>query len=318
MSSARDTVPPHKGNICAVVVTYYPDAGVGPRLEGIAAQVAGLVVVDNSGDDSATPMLRSVAERVGAHLVLNAGNLGVAAALNIGVRWALGRGYGWVLTMDQDSVPSPTLVDGLVAVFHACDLGSRIGAIGANYVNASTSTVNLRASRFRGRTWRECRTVITSGMLLSLPAYATVGPFRDGFFIDSVDHDYCLRLRSNGYRVVVTREGLMLHSVGGYERVQVLGMGIGHSDHPPIRKYFITRNRLVLISEYFLREPLWALDLVRRLIQDTVLMLLFERSRLRKATAMVLGVWHFLRRRMGALDARELRLIDSQPDDGHT
>lgn len=304
-------VPPCSENICAVVVTYHPDAGLGPRLESIAAQVAGVVVVDNSADDAAKPMLRAVADRVGAHLVLNAENLGVAAAVNLGTRWAVGHGHRWVLTIDQDSVPSPALVDGLVDAYHACDFRDLIGAIGSNWVNATTSTVNLGTSRFRGRTWRECKTVINSGTLFSLSAYAGAGPFRDDFFIDSVDHEYCLRLRANGYRVIVTREALMVHPLGDYRHVRLLGMGVAHSDHPSLRKYFQTRNRLVLISEYALKEPLWALGQARRMIQDSVLMLCCERSRRRKIAAMALGAQHFLRGRTGPLNARELRRINS-------
>lgn len=303
------TLGPDRGSIGAVVVTYHPDAGVGRRLEGIAAQVAGLVVVDNSADAAVAGALRSVTDRLGAHLVVNAENLGVAAALNAGVRWAVGQGYGWVLTLDQDSAPLPSLVDGLVTVFHASGRGDRLGAIGANYVNAPTSTPTHRPSWFRGCTWRECTTVITAGTLLSLRAFATVGPFRDAFFIDSVDHDYCLRLRALGFRVIVTRDALLVHSVGDYERVRVLGMEIAHSIHSPTRRYYITRNRLVLIGEYALKEPRWALGQTRRLIQDTLLMVLFERERLRKIVAMGLGVWHFLRRRLGRLDAGGLRLI---------
>ena len=203
----------------------------------------------------------------------------------------------------------PCLVDGLVTVFHASDLGDRLGAIGANYVDASTSTAIHRASWFRGRTWRECPTVITAGTLLSLRAFATVGPFRDAFFIDSVDHDYCLRLRAKGYRVVVTREPLIVHAVGDYGCVRVLGMEIAHSVHPPTRRYYITRNRLMLIGEYAFKEPRWALGQMRRLTQDTLLMLLFERARRRKVSAMALGVWHALRGRTGALAAGGRRLI---------
>jgi rhamnosyltransferase len=310
-----DAGAPHRGNIGAVVVTYHPDAGFGDRLEATAAQVAGLVVVDNSADDAVAELLRSAADRVGVQLVRNAGNLGVAAALSVGVRWAVGRGYEWVLTLDQDTVPRPDLVDGLVTVFQGCEFKSRLGAIGANYINAFNSKVQFRAEWFHGRAWRECPTVITSGTLLSLAACDTVGPFREEFFIDAVDHDYCLRLRSAGYRIVLSRDALMEHSLGVFERTRVLGKPIAHSLQAPARKYYITRNQLVLIREYLVREPRWVLDQVRFLIRDTARMLLFERSRLRKTAAVGLGVWHFLRRRMGALDARWVRRFDAREDD---
>jgi len=37
--------------------------------------------------------------------------------------------------------------------------------------------------------------VITSGSLLPLATYADIGPFREEFFIDFVDTDYCFRAR---------------------------------------------------------------------------------------------------------------------------
>ena len=311
-----DAGAPHRGNIGAVVVTYHPDAGFGDRLEAMAAQVAGLVVVDNSADDAEADVLQSAADRAGAQLVRNAGNLGLAAALNVGVRWALSRGFEWVLTLDQDSVPRPDLVDGLVAVFQDCEFKSRLGAIGANYINAFNATVQFRAERFHGRAWRECPTVITSGTLLSLAACDTVGLFRDEFFVDAVDHDYCLRLRAKGYRVVLSRDALMEHSLGVFERTRVLGKPIAYSEQAPSRKYYVTRNQLVLICEHFVGEPRWVLNLVRCLIRDTARMLLFERARLRKTMAMALGVWHFVRRKMGALDARWAERLGAPGDDG--
>jgi rhamnosyltransferase len=306
--AALGDTAPQQANVCAVVVTFHPDAEVASHLERVAAQVGAVVVVDNSGDGAAAAMLRAAMDRLAhgrsaaTHLILNRANLGIAPALNLGVRWAADQGYRWALTMDQDSVASPDLVAGLAAVYRDCGYGDRVGAIGANWVNASTGTENDRASVFEGRAWRECTVVITSGTLVSLAAYSVVGPFRDAFFIDSVDHEFCLRLRSRGYRVLAAREALLVHPLGGYRRLQVLGLGIAHSDHPPIRKYYQIRNRLALIREYGLREPQFALRLARRVVQDAVLMLVVERSRLRKAAATALGAWHFLEGRSGALE----------------
>ncbi len=300
---------PERGNVCAVIVTYRPGPELDRLVEMLATQVGGVVVVDNSADSAVAETLRSVTRPLSAHLVLNPQNLGVAAALNVGVQWAMAQGYHWVLTMDQDSTPAPHLVDGLVAAFDACEYRDRLGAIGANYVAGPASAPTHRAAWFRGHPWRECTTVITSGTMLPVAACAAVGPFREAFFIDSVDHDYCLRLRAKGHRVILTREVLMTHAVGEFKRVRVMGTPIAHSDEPPLRRYYITRNRLVLIGEYAVREPRWALGEVRRLAQEAVLMLLFERARRRKLLAMALGIWHFARHRQGALDARGLRLL---------
>jgi glycosyltransferase involved in cell wall biosynthesis len=86
--------------VCAVVITYFPDAGFPERLEKIAAQVSRVIVVDNGTTGQSGMNLEKAlgaTERVSC--IRNGENLGVAAALNQGIRRALaeepaGRGDG--------------------------------------------------------------------------------------------------------------------------------------------------------------------------------------------------------------------------------
>src|SRR4030095_5315976 len=68
----------------------------------------------------------------------------------------------------------------------------------------------------------ERRTVITSGTLLSLNAYDAIGRFRDDFFIDGIDHEYCLRARAKRYRILLMLAPLLVHSIGERKLVRVL------------------------------------------------------------------------------------------------
>ena len=78
--------------VCAVVVTYHPDAAVMVNLAEVRGQVDGMVVVDNGSDSE---VLRGAKERVGFVLVENGENLGIGVALNRG--GAVGAGAGvWV------------------------------------------------------------------------------------------------------------------------------------------------------------------------------------------------------------------------------
>jgi GT2 family glycosyltransferase len=63
-----------KSAICAVVVTWNPDDGLGERLDRFRGQVGGVVVVDNGSEPRAIAMLVEAAARLGAHVIRNDSN----------------------------------------------------------------------------------------------------------------------------------------------------------------------------------------------------------------------------------------------------
>ena len=56
--------------------------------------------------------------------------------------------------------------------------------------------------------------IITSGMLVRRSAFADVPGFREDFFVDCVDSDFCLRVRRSGRRVVRDAALVLPHSIG--------------------------------------------------------------------------------------------------------
>jgi len=90
-------------SVCAVIVTYHPNAGMLENLPQVLAQVQGLVVIDNGSSVEELGPLREKKQSLGFHLIENSENLGIAEALNQGARWAHSQGYSWVILFDQDS-----------------------------------------------------------------------------------------------------------------------------------------------------------------------------------------------------------------------
>lgn len=66
--------------------------------------------------------------------------------------------------------------------------------IGGNYWNTHAQRHFLHARR--ALLFRERKTLITSGMLIPLSLFGKIGMFREDYFIDSVDHEFCLRARA--------------------------------------------------------------------------------------------------------------------------
>lgn len=285
---------PSTENICAVVVAYFPDEGFEARLQTILPQVDRLVIVDNTPDAvSLSPEIISAwGERL--HCIANHTNRGVAAALNQGLEYALQINCKWLLTLDQDTRCYSDMVATLLQVHETCD--PKAAVIGGNYFDSQNHQLKAPAG---GETqYLEQTTVITSGSLVDAYVARTVGGFREDYFIDQVDHEFCLRVRAHGYRVTISRKPVMDHSVGGPGGARLPLLGI-LPNHPPLRKYYITRNTVVTVAEYWRREPDWCLRRSVRLLLGLLLMSTLEKQRIAKVRAFVAGFMDGVQRRMG-------------------
>ena len=284
---------PSTENICAVVVAYFPDEGFEARLQTILPQVGRLVIVDNTPDTiSLSPeIIAAWGERL--HSIANHTNRGVAAALNQGLEYASQQGYPWVLTLDQDTQCYPNMLTILGNVYDDCI--HRPAVIGSNYLDPRNHKPKVPP---HGNKCLEQKTVITSGSLVDAGVARAAGGFREDYFIDQVDHEFCLRVRAHGYRVVISREPVMAHSVGRPGGVDVPFLGI-LPNHPPLRKYYIARNTVVTISTYWRQEPEWCLRRFVRLILGLGYMAVLEENRLAKVWAFTAGIADGIFRRLG-------------------
>jgi rhamnosyltransferase len=298
-------------DVCAIAVTYHPDSTFPMRIERILRQVGRLVIVDNGSAESEIEMLRGQASNPMITLELNRHNLGIARALNIGIQRAIALGFKWALLFDQDTFIDDGMVRTLLAVHAAFPQRGRLAVVGAGFidVNAGEQAANPEVA---ADGWEEVESVITSGSLIPLAVHAAVGPFREEFFIDYVDTEYCFRARASGYRVIRTRKPLMSHSIGAITRHNVLGIKKWTFNHSAERRYYIARNNTVLLREYGdYAFGLWALKGLGRSVRLCKRIVLYEEMKARKILAVAQGWWHGVRGRMGP--RRNSRVDSSLP-----
>lgn len=295
-----DIPAPDEETVRAVIVTYHPDAGFAERAEAAARLTNQLVIVDNGSDARAIEQLRQVGRRTGAHLILNSRNRGLAAALNQGCRWVAEQGAAWALLFDQDTAPHPGLLSALRGVYQNIEDPGKVAVVGSNYHEPSLGRTKFEMPS-GPQPYAEAKTVITSGSLVSLSAMQTVGPFREEFFIDHVDDDFCLRARSLGFRVLITREPLVTHAVGAPSLHRMPWRRYGTSNHSAVRRYYMTRNHVRLVREYVRRDPAWVIETATVRIKALLLLIAFEQDRGTKLRHAALGLWHGLLGRSGKL-----------------
>jgi len=207
------------------------------------------------------------------------------------VREAITRGYDWVLLFDQDTVPGSDIVEGLREAYDDFPRKEKLAVIGSNYIEPETGRLRFSPLAKEGLCWKERRVVITSGSLLSLRIYGMLGPFRDEYFIDCVDLEYCLRARSRGFEVIRTGKPLMVHGIGRPTRHRLPWREIDVSNHSGVRRYYMIRNNIDMAKKYFWREPAWILASLWTRFKSIVLLCVFEEDRHMKVRYAVMGLF---------------------------
>jgi rhamnosyltransferase len=241
-------------------------------------------VVDDGSGPEADGVLAALAD-LGAMIIRLESNSGIAAALNTGLRVALhDPEIRAVLTMDQDS----TLPDGFAS--SAVAALDRLESAGVGIVVPAKVAGNLVPTHGRFPTGDVMPLEpIQSGMLISRTTFDAVGWFRSELVIDCVDTEFFLRARRAGFFTVVNPGSSIGHSLGHTTITAPTRKGV--SLHSPLRRYYITRNRMTILREYRRSHPAWFWYSLRKEIVGFLLTLALGRDR----RAQVLAAYHGFR-----------------------
>ena len=285
-----------KPSVCAVVVTYNPAVALLESVAALRPQVDGLVIVDNGSGAASMEYINEARCRFGCDVVVNAGNLGIAAALNIAIGYAEARNYEWVALFDQDSRVVDSFVVAMLRTSEEHENAGKIAIIAPQYVDRASSipmppTANDRTGNLL--------TSMTSGSMIPLKIFRRCGIFDETLFMDYVDHEFCLRVRNMGFVIVQSMEATLLHSLGARTSHSLFGRTFVTTNHHAQRRYYITRNRVWLYKRYFWKDFAWTMKDARSLIAETGKILLMEKDRGLKVRHILLGVKDALRGRMG-------------------
>ena len=106
-------------------------------------------------------------------------------------------------------------------------------------------------------------------------------------FIDSVDFEYCYRMRKCGHGVIQVRDVQLLHELGKSQKRRLLFWKIDVTGHSAFRKYYIARNNVY----YPLKHRMW-LRVLRGNIRNIGMMgvtVLYEKDKKDKLKAICRG-----------------------------
>jgi rhamnosyltransferase len=289
---------PTPSEICAIITTFHPEGELYKRVERVRKQL-GLVVIINDGEsyENVNGLNNWFENTKKVHLHHNITNVGIAASLNIGVSIAKSNNYKWILTLDDDSFVVPNIIERLIFWFSNIKTDKPIGLIGMSWIESHVIKKEITTNDNLG--YSEKRGLITSGSFFSIDTYDIVGPFREEFFIDSVDYDYCLRARDKGFAVIKLDEIGFEHSLGRSKAATLLGWKITIENHEAFRIYYGFRNSTVLALEYLIKDPFYSLAVLLRQIKILFIVLIFEKNKKAKLHSMIRGIKDGFKKNLG-------------------
>jgi len=274
--------------LTAIATAYHPDERLLAVVAAARTVCVEVLVVDNTPGGAA---LLAGDLPDGVRVLRPDGNLGLAGALNLGLR-EVSPGSDAVLLLDQDSVLSEDLVTQLLAHLDDPTVGAAApapwDAERGSYIDPRTTLRPTVADR---------DAVITSGMVVRRTLLDELGGFRQDFFVDCVDQDFCLRLRRTGKRIVQDKRVRLPHSLGDVREHRFLVGHVRVTHHPTWRLYWVIRNGMVLVRENLSASPLWSLTSILIMGRWVLLTALYERPRGKRLHAMWRGLLDGLRGR---------------------
>lgn len=293
-------------DVCAVMVTYNPEPSFEQNVRALLPQVGKLIIVDNLSTSAAHPLIAKTASACDVEVIWNQQNLGVGAGLNTGIERALSSGqYSWIATFDQDSLVPPDYVAAILEAYAACPFQDKVAMIGANYKLAMREQAHAPISVFR-----EVKTLMTSGSFLKTFVFGVCGQFDESLFMDYVDHEFCLRLRLHGFKVVQASQAVLAHRLGSPTSHRFLWKRFMVTNYSPSRRYSNARNRLIVYRRYLSSDPLWILHDIFKWFRQTTKLVLVEQNRIEKLGSLARGCWDGMREPLAAQPAPTVALRD--------
>jgi rhamnosyltransferase len=276
--------------VLAVVVSYNGLQKIARTVEALRGQVDRTFIVDNGSGPESLTVLDGLEKDASISVHRLGENRGIGHALNLGVQRARAGGYGWILTMDQDSVVEAGFVQAYRA---AVEQDPQRACLAPRIANGTKAGVPSG----------EITYTVTSGNMVRMDLFDHVGLYDEGFFIDCVDFDFCLRLRRSGFAIHRAADAVMHHQLGDEIDAPAF-VRFCYARHPPVRRYYMFRNFMYLAERYLWVFPMFIGKLGILHVVLLPLIGLFDRTPLASYRAIARGLWDYLRRRSGPFPER--------------
>lgn len=270
-------------SVAAVIITYNVENDFKKRINKLKGKVDEIIVVDNGSKDKTISMLKELEGEI--TIIYLEENKGIAYALNKGINYSIKKGYNWILTLDHDSIITDDMIKNMLNCYESFDedFKEKVAMLVPIHVEEKEyKSSDSNSSKVSSVSYMEVLTEITSGALTKAEIYKNIGMYDEKLFIDLVDHDYCLYLNKKGFKIIQVKSAILIHNLGESVKKSLLGLKMTPTNHSPLRRYYMSRNRHYIWDKYKNDFPQWVLKDKRRFITENLKIILFEDSKIEK------------------------------------
>lgn len=316
MGVGLDTSSPSRdgfcADCCAVIVTYNPEPEhLRQQLAALESQCE-IIIVDNGTPGTVQSLVDEHGSR--AHLLSMDGNVGIARAQNKGLEHAIDNlpQCTYFVLLDHDSLPPPGFVAAMRGQYLEISEGRRISIIGPSLYDPRSEEFHgfhvLRGLVYKRISPAEVEEdavetigVNSSGSFGALDVYRQVGAFDEGFFIDQVETEWCLRATAAGLPIFGVPGVEMTHYMGDdVLAVRLPGKTYYFPYRSPLRHRYLFRNSVTLLKRGYV-PLLWKFYCAVKLVFSFLLFLVFSSERWAQTSNMLRGLWDGIRGRSGPI-----------------
>lgn len=286
--------------ICAVIVTYNIDESFKKNYNSVKNQVDKIIIVDNNSKASSIEILNNLEDNSKkTKIVYNQENVGLSKAQNQGISLALDEKINWILLLDDDSNLSDNMVGKLMKAYWEND-DMKVGILAPNIKDKNSfkkqkyifeeGLFNINRRELKEEYNDDIFTVIASGSLIKTSLIKKIGMMKEKFFIDSIDTEFSLRSKVNGYKILIVRDAIIYHELGKTSTKSIANIKIYPTNHAVFRQYYIFRNRIYVWKKYFLIFPNYVIYEFLASIYHLIKIILFERNKMKKLKRALIGI----------------------------
>lgn len=262
--------------LLGIIVTYYPDlSDIKKNILQFIEEIDTLIIWEN------TPIEESEKYKIRLteydHKIIYMGtdeNMCIAFALNQAVKYGKANGFTHLLTMDQDSCFETGHFSNYKRILQ--NIQNELSILGPNPNSTELNYSNIPIEK---------PFLITSGNIVALKIFDKIGLYREDYKIDCLDYEFCFRALLNGYKCYMIGSVLLKQEFGILQKTKY---GFYISNYTPFRLYYIARNNIKLYREY--PDYIDLKTIVSRIIKPFFKIILCEKHKIKKLTAIIKGV----------------------------
>jgi len=181
-------------------------------------------------------------------------NMGGAGGFSLGLRRALEDGADWVWMMDDDACPHATALEELLKVaVNSQNIYGALAVAGPHTAWITTLVDEGRAVNVADQVPAQARVEFIPflGLMIHRELVKKIGLPDAGFFIAADDVEYCVRAKKAGADMIIAGKSRIEHPRAQVSQLSVCGKKIAYLNLPPWKRYYDTRNRILIARQYY-------------------------------------------------------------------